>query len=48
LRKLLVCILLINKPLDSNFPEHRIFHDVVFLKPRQLRWRVRAKKVLEL
>jgi hypothetical protein len=47
LRKLLVCLLLVNKPLDSNFPEHRIFQGIVFLKTCQLRRRVRTKKVLE-
>jgi hypothetical protein len=47
LRKLLVRLLLVNKPLDSNFPEHRIFQGVVLLKTRQFRRRVRTKKVLE-
>jgi hypothetical protein len=36
LRKLLVHLLLVNKPLNSNFPEHRILQGVVFLKTHQL------------
>jgi hypothetical protein len=47
LGKLLVCLLLINKPLNGNFPEHGRFKGVVFLKPRQLGQRIRTKKVLE-
>jgi hypothetical protein len=44
---LLVCFLLINEPLDGNFPEHGILQGIVFLKTRQLRRGVRTKKVLE-
>jgi hypothetical protein len=40
LGKLLVCLLLINKPLNGNFPEHGIFEGIVFLKPRQLGRRI--------
>jgi hypothetical protein len=36
LRKLLVCLLLFSKPLNSNFPEHRMLKGVVFLRTRQL------------
>jgi hypothetical protein len=44
---LLVRLLLVNKPLNSNFPEHRILQGIVFLKMCQLRRRVRMKKILE-
>jgi hypothetical protein len=47
LGKLLVRLLLFSKPLDSNFPEHRMLECIVFLKTRKLRWRVRVEKILE-
>jgi hypothetical protein len=47
LGKLLVCLLLINKPFNGNFPEHGRFKGVIFLKPRQLGRRIRTKEVLE-
>jgi hypothetical protein len=47
LGKLLVCLLLFSKPLNCNFPEHRMLEGVVLLKTCQLRRRVRVEKILE-
>jgi hypothetical protein len=47
MRKLLVRLLLVNKPLDSNFPEHGILQGIVFLEARQFRRRVETKEILE-
>jgi hypothetical protein len=47
LGKLLVCLILFNKSLNGNHPEHGRLEGIVFLKPRQLGRRICSKEILE-